>query len=72
MTKAEQARLGGWRLKVLQQGGRRLAGRRQDVPAFRHLPQDVLQVEAAVRRARSGRRRRPLSPTTLVATGDVG
>ena len=47
MTKADQIRLQAWRFRMLQ----RAAAHGQcvaDVPAFRHFPEDLLQVEGAV------------------------
>ena len=51
---------------------RRPQGRGADMPVFRHFPEDVLQVEATVRRPRRGRRRRPITPTVPVAPCHAG
>ena len=69
MTKAEQARLVSWRLTVLQRPGQRAAARGADVPPFRHLPQDVLQMEAAACGAWGRRRWRPPAPAAPIAAG---
>ena len=66
MTKAEQARLTAWRLKVLRQAADERECR-ADVPAFRDFPEGVLQVETAARRARGGRPVRPAADAAPIA-----
>ena len=66
MTKAELARIQGWRLKVLQQAGegsRNVA--RTYLPTFRDLSASLLSLETAVQGARRGR---PVGPSSEAAS----